>query len=266
MMPDLCVKGAGGQLLVTGTSADPADLHPENKIQYLYLNWTHSMTGHQDHNMNLPVSSFGANTTMEGPRGHYRYPLNKLQEQTHAGIGIRKPKRTPLARHKYQLGVIIRAPLHTEDFDQGTGKSYRGSDATQKMQKYISQSALGDFVHSKIRKFIVVSLLDGDHYMAVPLCTNNGEGLIRKKAAAYVSVQDHRQPPIRPQGNGVVITTQELEDHVDPYHPMSVAHTGDPVARRYGAPVVYEGRLDTASTAYVVQLWLDVMGRGTKNC
>lgn len=101
--------------------------------------------------------------------------------------------------------------------------------------------------------------------MAVPLCTNNGEGLIRKKPAAYISVQDHRQPPIRSQGNGVVITTQTLEDHVDPYHPMNVAHRGDRVARRYGSPVVYEGRLDTASVENVVQLWLDIMARGTKH-
>ncbi len=186
------------------------------------------------------------------------------QGQTRTGNGVRKPKRTPMAREKYQLGVIIRAPLHTEDFDQGSGRSFRGSDAAEKIQKSISKSALGDFVHSKIRKFIVVSLLDDDQYMAVPLYTYNGEGLVRKKPAAYVSVQDHRQAPIEPQGNGVVITTQTLEDHVDPYHPLSVAHTGGPVARRYGSPVVYEGRLDSVSTDYVVELWLDIMYQGTR--
>jgi hypothetical protein len=191
----------------------------------------------------------------------------QCQGRTHAGNGVRKPRRTPMAKEKYQLGVIIRAPLHTEDFDQGTGKSFRGSDAEEKMQKSIVKSALGDYVHSKIRKFIVVSLLDEDQYMAVPLYTFNGDGMVRKKPAAYVSVQDHRQARIKPQGNGAVITTQMLEDHVDPYHPLSVAHTGGPVARRYGSPVVYEGRLDSASTAYVVKLWLDIMYRGTKkNC
>jgi len=92
----------------------------------------------------------------------------------------------------------------------------------------------------------------------------NGEGLIRKDPAAYVSVQDHRQQPIKPQGNGVVITTLELEDHVDPYHPLSAAHTGRAVFRPYGLPVVYEGRLDAASTEYVVQLWLDTMRSGTR--
>lgn len=108
---------------------------------------------------------------------------------------------SPMAREKYQLGVIIRAPLHTENFDQGTVKSFRGSDADEKIQKSIVKSALRDYVHSKIRKFVFVSLLDEDQYMAVPLYTFNGDGMVRKKPAAYVSVQAR----IKPQGNGAVI-------------------------------------------------------------
>jgi hypothetical protein len=86
---------------------------------------------------------------------------------------------------------------------------------------------------------------------------DNGEGLTGShiNPDEHVSVQDHRAAPISQLSKHTPVKTLELENHVRPYHDKSTAHLGNPVARRYCQPVVYEGRLDEASTKYIVKLW-----------
>ena len=86
---------------------------------------------------------------------------------------------------------------------------------------------------------------------------DNGQGLTGSHIdpEEHVSVQDHRAAPVVRLSRHHPVKTLELEHHVRPYHEKSTAHLGDPVARRYCQPVVYEGRLDVDSTRQIVELW-----------
>jgi nitrite reductase/ring-hydroxylating ferredoxin subunit len=174
-----------------------------------------------------------------------------------------KPGRRQMLRGEYSLGTIIRAPLHEEDLDGGTGASFPVDLRESMMARTISQSPLGGAIHTKCRKFIVVALFD-DHYMAVPVYSYNGNGLARKHADEYVSVQDHRIEFTTPQTRHGVLYTSELEAHVDPYEPMSAAHFAFAVPRKYRLPVVYEGKLKAESTKHLLGLFSTFMARGAR--
>ena len=166
-----------------------------------------------------------------------------------------------MLRSEYNLGIIIRAPLHEEDVDGGTGASFPIELRESMMAQTISESPLGGAIHTKCRKFIVVALFD-DHYMAVPVYSYNGNGLARKPANEYVSVQDHRIEMTIPQSRHGVLYTSELEEHVAHYEPMSAAHFAFAVPRKYRLPVVYEGKLKDESTKHLLGLFSTFMARG----
>ena len=165
-----------------------------------------------------------------------------------------KPLRRELAKHRYRLGTIVRAPLHEEDYSGGNCDSYPLETRALMKAKTITESPVGGVIHTKFRKFIVVALFD-DHYLAVPLYSYNGDGLIEKKADEYVSIQDHRSDPIKPQSRHGLLYTGNLESHVAHYEPMTSAHFAYPVARKYKLPVVYEGELRADSTKLLLRLY-----------
>lgn len=165
-----------------------------------------------------------------------------------------KPLRRELAKQRYRLGTIVRAPLHEEDYSGGTCESYPPETRALMKTKTITESPVGGVIHTKFRKFIVVALFD-DHYLAVPLYSYNGDGLIEKKADEYISIQDHRADAIKPQSRHGLLYIGNLESHVDHYEPMTSAHFAYPVARKYKLPVVYEGELRADSTKLLLRLY-----------
>ncbi len=165
-----------------------------------------------------------------------------------------KPLRRELAKHRYRLGTIVRAPLHEEDYSGGNCESYPHETRALMKAKTITESPVGGVIHTKFRKFIVVALFD-DHYLAVPLYSYKGDGLIEKKADEYISIQDHRADAIKPQSRHGLLYTGNLESHVDHYEPMTSAHFAYPVARKYKLPVVYEGELRADSTKLLLRLY-----------
>ena len=165
-----------------------------------------------------------------------------------------KPLRRELAKHRYRLGTIVRAPLHEEDYSGGNCESYPPETRALMKAKTITESPVGGVIHTKFRKLIVVALFD-DHYLAVPLYSYQGDGLIEKKADEYISIQDHRAETIKPQSRHGLLYTGNLEAHVDHYEPMTSAHFAYPVARKYKLPVVYEGELRADSTKLLLRLY-----------
>ncbi|KAK0514933.1 hypothetical protein JMJ35_002312 [Cladonia borealis] len=165
-----------------------------------------------------------------------------------------KPLRRELAKHRYRLGTIVRAPLHEEDYSGGNCESYPLETRALMKAKTITESPVGGVIHTKFRKFIVVALFD-DHYLAVPLYSYKGDGLIEKKADEYISIQDHRAETIKPQSRHGLLYTGNLETHVDHYEPMTSAHFAYPVSRKYKLPVVYEGELRADSTKLLLRLY-----------
>ena len=80
----------------------------------------------------------------------------------------------------YRPGLIIRAPLHEQDYITAN------STITAPDNRSITPSEFGN-IHTKYRKMIVVACF-AKHYIAVPLFTHNGRGLVNKKANEYVSI------------------------------------------------------------------------------
>ncbi|KAL8848034.1 MAG: hypothetical protein Q9221_006939 [Calogaya cf. arnoldii] len=97
---------------------------------------------------------------------------------------------------QYKLGMIIRAPLHEQDSavarrpgagGAGSSVATAASEAT-KAEHYRTESRNGT-IFSKQRKMIVVAL-HTDHYVAIPLYTHNGRGLVNKRQPEeFVSVK-----------------------------------------------------------------------------
>ena len=212
---------------------------------------------------NLLIRNIGANSRVAANSYATQTPFfvpNELKPNANAHISKGKPLRREMLRGEYSLGTIIRAPLHEEDLDGGTGASFPADMRESMMAKAISESPFGGAIHTKCRKLIVVALFD-DHYIAVPVYSYNGNGIVRKHADEYVSVQDHRTELITPQSRHVVLYTAELEEHVDHYEPMSAAHFAFAVPRKYRLPVVYEGKLEAESTKHWLGLFSTFMAR-----
>ncbi|KAL2044816.1 hypothetical protein N7G274_002591 [Stereocaulon virgatum] len=215
----------------------------------------------------LPLRNTGANNRTPGNSyAPQRTPFvmgNGVVTNSNTCPSKGKPGRREMLRGEYSLGTIIRAPLHEEDLDGGTGASFPVELRESMMARTISASPLGGAIHTKWRKFIVVALFD-DHYMAVPIYSYNGNGLARKHADEYVSVQDHRTKSTTPQSRHGVLYTSELEKHVAHYEPMSAAHFAFAVPRKYRLPVIYEGKLKAESTKHLLGLFSTFMARGVR--
>ena len=151
-----------------------------------------------------------------------------------------------LKKEELKLGMIIRAPLHEEGVDEGG----RAKD----LCSCISEWLFG-YIHTKVRPFIVVALLDR-HYLAVPLYTHHGNGIGKKDPNEYIYVHDkvRAEPgvscPQHPNKEGWEALSAVIgrdDTNVPAYKPMSCAHFAFPVPRRYGLPVSLEGNLEKSS-------------------
>ncbi|KAL8690353.1 MAG: hypothetical protein Q9218_004176 [Villophora microphyllina] len=166
-------------------------------------------------------------------------------------------------KDEYTPGMIIRAPLHEQDSKggqhrNGTGSSVAtmASEATQ-AEKYTTESRFGT-IFTKYRKMIVVALHQ-DNYVAVPLYTHNGNGLVNKaQPDEFVSVKDHRDKNDahwKQLSKWQPLVTESLKDGIDLFDPKSTAHVAYPVSRRYALPVVLEGNLRNSSFKFLKELY-----------
>lgn len=80
--------------------------------------------------------------------------------------------RRVLPRRLFQRGLIIRGPLHEQDY-QGAAEQSTFTVA----DKNVTDSRFGP-IYTKVRKMIVVECY-ADHYIAVPCFTHNGHGLTK---------------------------------------------------------------------------------------
>lgn len=90
-------------------------------------------------------------------------------------------KAEVLPRREFKKGVIIRAPLHEQDYQGASRQSnVTAADAHNK-----TESRFGT-IYTKYRKMIVVECYQ-DHYIAVPLFTHGGRGLqYKRKPEEYI--------------------------------------------------------------------------------
>ncbi|KAL8797794.1 MAG: hypothetical protein Q9195_000146 [Heterodermia aff. obscurata] len=149
----------------------------------------------------------------------------------------------------YRPGLIIRAPLHEQDYMTAN------STVTIPDNKSITPSEFG-LIHTKYRKMIVVACF-ARHYIAVPLFTHNGRGLVNKKTNEYVSIRDHRNKSrsFRALSQYKPLTTEHMNDETNILDVLTTAHITYPHSKHYSCKVVHEGHLDTGSINHLVALF-----------
>ncbi|KAI4203421.1 MAG: hypothetical protein LQ350_001942 [Teloschistes chrysophthalmus] len=140
-------------------------------------------------------------------------------------------------KNEYKPGMIIRAPLHEQDSKggqhrpNGTGSSVAtmASEAT-KAERYTTESRFGT-IFTKHRKMIVVALHQ-DNYVAVPMYTHNGMGLVNKaRPDEFVSIKDHRDKndaDWRQLSKWDPLVTEHLKEGIDLFDPKSTVHVAYP--------------------------------------
>jgi len=161
------------------------------------------------------------------------------------------------AKEDFELGSIIRAPMHEEDINR-TPRSYATSGMSEyqasHIRSHISHTPHGA-VYSESRFLIVVEKF-ASRYTAIPLFTYQGTGLRYKEdRSEYVSIQDHRYPGTSKGEAPHSVLTEYLADSVKAMRPTSVAHLGAPVSRPYKLHVKYQGRLTDRDTKLLVKLY-----------
>ncbi|KAL9024972.1 MAG: hypothetical protein Q9196_006119 [Gyalolechia fulgens] len=183
----------------------------------------------------------------------------RLRREANQGIKLR--------REDYKPGMIIRAPLHEQD-SRGDARSLgassnasvasASSEATL-AEKYTTPSRFGT-IFTKYRKMIVVACHQ-DNYVAIPLYTHNGRGLVNKvRPEEFVSVRDHRykereKEEWRQLSKWEPLVTEYVKDGIDLFETKTTAHLAYPVSRRYGLPVVNEGWLRGSSLRVMRDLY-----------
>ncbi|KAI4211199.1 MAG: hypothetical protein LQ351_005997 [Letrouitia transgressa] len=164
-----------------------------------------------------------------------------IQTRAEANRGVK------LTKANFKIGMIIRAPVHEQDFKEGRATSAAGSEATI-AEKYTTESKFGT-IFTKYRKMIVVALHQ-DNYVAIPMYTHNGKGLHNKaRPDEFVSVKDHRNkdPKWSKLSEWDPLVTGHINPGIDLFDPKSTAHLAYPVSRKYNLPVVHEGQLRATS-------------------
>ena len=193
-------------------------------------------------------------TRIRNGRKHY-FPSTLLQEYrptidypevTSGDTTLREVVRSIFHKDQYEVGWIIRAPLHEEDYQDGA----------HYQSKYISESNYS-FVHTKKRIFIVLAKYY-NHYLAIPLYTHNGRGLEHKpNQDEFVYVHDKcraSREPLKQRKNGHLDAVIDPQARIPPYHPKSAAHLSHIVTRNYSLKVEFQGRLTKDSVKKLLDI------------
>ena len=187
--------------------------------------------------------------------------------------------REMLRKENFQIGLIIEAPLHEEDFMYGRSLASAKSTDQHNNKHAISASHYG-YIHTKLRKFVVVALLQ-DHYLALPMYSHNSEGLEKKRDKnEYVSIHDVRNGNGNGSGNegegeGEGEGIAKLSDHeplvtkdmrLDSFKlwRRTTVHVTYPISRNYHLRVSQLGSLTEESTKRLVQLFRTRMTLSTR--
>ncbi|KAI4158045.1 MAG: hypothetical protein LQ342_007808 [Letrouitia transgressa] len=189
------------------------------------------------------------------PRSIYKQSCLPIDERDPVQVRAEANRGVKLKKANFKIGMIIRAPLHEQDFKGGRATSVAGSEATV-AEKYTTESKFGT-IFTKYRKMIVVAMHQ-DNYVAIPLYTHNGQGLHNKaRPDEFVSVKDHRNkdPKWSKLSDWDPLVTEHINPGIDPFDPKSTAHLAYPVSRKYTLPVVHEGQLRATSLALLTQLF-----------
>lgn len=186
-------------------------------------------------------------TKPKTPSG-YKQEFLPIEERDPALVLAQANKGIRMAKEAFKPGMIIRAPVHEQDLKGGT------SNITA-ADKYTTDSKFGP-IYTKYRKLIVIALFQ-NHYLAAPLYTHNGRGLVDKaNPNEYVSVQDHRARGfITPLSKHLPLVTEFFNPGIDLIHPKSTVHITYPLPRRYDLPVIYEGYIKEDSVARLNELF-----------
>ncbi len=159
---------------------------------------------------------------------------------------LREVVRSVFHKDQYEVGWIIRAPLHEEDY----------RDGAHYQSKYISEFNYS-FVHTKKRIFIVLAKYY-NHYLAIPLYTHNNRGLEHKpNQDEFVYVHDKCRAstqPLKQRENGHLDAVIDPQARIPPYRPKSAAHLSYIVPRNFSLKVEYQGRLTKDSVKKLVAI------------
>lgn len=164
-----------------------------------------------------------------------------------------KQQKRRLKKGDLAVGMIIRAPFHEEDA--------RKDDRAKKRCRYTTRWPFG-YIHTKVRPFIVVALLDR-HCLAVPLYTHNGTGIGNKDPNEYIYVHDKERAktgvscPPHPNKEGweaLSAVIDRNDTNIPAFKPKSCAHFACLVPHKYGIPVSLEGELEKSSMIRLMAL------------
>ena len=160
--------------------------------------------------------------------------------------------RMKYSKSFYQPGMIIRSHLHESDFMAG-----QSTCTVEPSNPNITPSAFGN-IHTKERKMVVVACYNL-HYIAIPMYTHGGRGLLNKKAEEYISVRDHRDTStdFKELSKHGMLLTQHVQSGIRLFDRMSAAHITYPVSMSYDLPVIFEGNLGPNSINHLVRLFLE---------
>ncbi|KAL8655547.1 MAG: hypothetical protein Q9226_003007 [Calogaya cf. arnoldii] len=159
-----------------------------------------------------------------------------------------------LHKEQFRPGMLIRALVHEQDFEASSSKS--NITVHEKLHdKHRTNSDYGT-IYTKCRRMIVLALYQ-DHYIAIPIFTHDGKGLVHKaQPEEYVSIKnqgDKSDPPaLSKRGH---IETEPLAGGVQAFHVKSTAHVTYALPRRYDLPVKPEGKLTDRSLNRLLELY-----------
>ena len=189
------------------------------------------------------VSAYNSGNWRDQPR-----PAYGPGQPNARGNGSLRSKFEVFPSTFYRPGIIITSPLHEQDYNEA-------NSTVTADNRSITPSEFGN-IHTKYRKMIVVACYS-KHYVAVPLYTHNGRGLINKADGEYISIQDHRDTSMNFQAlsrHGSLLTGH-LQEGIKKYDPLTTAHFTYPSSKHYDCKVVYEGCLKPRSTDLLVRLF-----------
>ncbi|KAF6239999.1 hypothetical protein HO173_001607 [Letharia columbiana] len=170
-----------------------------------------------------------------------------------------KMKKQILDKDRCRVGMIIRAPLHEQDWQAGATTNSTGpkgddfesgkSDITN--DRSVSEWKHG-YIHTKVRIFVVAAKFH-HHFLAAPVYTHGRRGLRNKNRdyqEEHVSIFDKSHGPKNPerlQEGPHPYLYADLGDHAPHYKTMSTIHFTRLVPRGYGLECSIEGDLNAKS-------------------
>lgn len=185
------------------------------------------------------------------PGSIYKESCMPVAERDQALMQAQNSRGVKVPKESYRPGMLIRAAIHEPDLNHGGASTSNITVA----DRYRSETKFGP-IHTKVRKAIVIALYQ-DHYLAVPLYTHNGNGLLKKQSPEeFVSVRDHRNVgAFQKLSKHAPLMTEHLNAGINPYHEKSTAHITYPIARKYDLSVVHEGHLQADSIKNLLDLF-----------